>query len=210
MGDPTIAALAPPKAGAAHGLAVLKPDVLDKAHNTTRFVVIHVGEPEVNEHDDKTTIVVTFAHTPGSLALVLTELGLRGANLTVHGDGSSVRTFALVDEMARTLAQLMARADCPAGALNVGGTARTTIRDLASCVIDQAQTGSQVVATDPREDCGANFEPIAFRAPDLSRLAACGVEMPSAPLEAIVSETLALHATRARPASSSACASPAF
>jgi prephenate dehydratase len=82
MGDPTIGALAPPKAGAAHGLVVLKPDVLDKAHNTTRFVVIHVGEPEVNEEDDKTTIVVTFAHTPGSLALVLTELGLRGANLT--------------------------------------------------------------------------------------------------------------------------------
>lgn len=80
--DPSIAALAPPKAGAAHGLAVLKEDVLDKAHNTTRFVVIHVGDPEVNDQDDKTTIVVTFAHTPGSLALVLTELGLRGANLT--------------------------------------------------------------------------------------------------------------------------------
>jgi prephenate dehydratase len=81
-GDPAIAALAPPKAGAAHGLEVLEEDVLDKEHNTTRFVVIHVGEPEVNEDDDKTTIVVTFAHTPGSLALVLTELGLRGANLT--------------------------------------------------------------------------------------------------------------------------------
>jgi prephenate dehydratase len=81
-GDPTIGALAPPLAGAAYGLVVLKEDVLDKAHNTTRFVVIHVGEPEVNEGDDKTTIVVTFAHTPGSLALVLTELGLRGANLT--------------------------------------------------------------------------------------------------------------------------------
>ena len=82
MGNPTIAALAPPKAGAAYGLTVLKSDVLDKEHNTTRFVVIHVGEPEVNEDDDKTTIVVTFSHTPGSLALVLTELGLRGANLT--------------------------------------------------------------------------------------------------------------------------------
>ncbi|MEZ5174828.1 MAG: prephenate dehydratase domain-containing protein [Acidimicrobiia bacterium] len=81
-GDPTIAALAPPLAGVAHGLVVLKEDVLDKAHNTTRFVVIHVGEPEVSDDDDKTTIVVTFAHTPGSLALVLTELGLRGANLT--------------------------------------------------------------------------------------------------------------------------------
>ncbi|MDK1018491.1 MAG: prephenate dehydratase domain-containing protein [Actinomycetota bacterium] len=81
-GDPTIAALAPPRAGAAHGLEVLLADVLDKAHNTTRFVVLHVGEPEVNDDDDKTTIVVTGSHTPGSLALVLTELGLRGANLT--------------------------------------------------------------------------------------------------------------------------------
>lgn len=97
-GDPSVAALAPPKAGAAHGLVVLKEDVLDKAHNTTRFVVVHVGEPEVNDDDDKTTIVVTFAHTPGSLALVLTELGLRGANLTriesrPAGEAWSYRSF---------------------------------------------------------------------------------------------------------------------
>jgi prephenate dehydratase len=82
LGDPTVAALAPPRAGAAFGLEVLLADVLDKDHNTTRFVVLHVGEPEVNEDDDKTTIVVTGSHTPGALALVLTELGLRGANLT--------------------------------------------------------------------------------------------------------------------------------
>lgn len=81
-GDPTVGALAPPLAGAAHGLVVLLDDVLDKDHNTTRFVVLHVGEPEVNDDDDKTTIVVTGSHTPGSLALILTELGLRGANLT--------------------------------------------------------------------------------------------------------------------------------
>ncbi len=82
LGDPTVAALAPPRAGEAHGLEILLEHVLDKDHNTTRFVVVHVGEPEVNEDDDKTTILVTFSHTPGSLALVLAELGLRGANLT--------------------------------------------------------------------------------------------------------------------------------
>ncbi|GMQ98674.1 MAG: prephenate dehydratase [Acidimicrobiia bacterium] len=82
LGDPGIAALAPPRAGAAFGLEVLLEHVLDKDHNTTRFVVLKVGDPEVNEDDDKTTIVVTGSHTPGSLALVLTELGLRGANLT--------------------------------------------------------------------------------------------------------------------------------
>ncbi len=81
-GDRSVAALAPPRAGAAHGLDVLLDDVLDKEHNSTRFVVLAVGEPVVNDDDDKTTIVVTGSHTPGSLALVLTELGLRGANLT--------------------------------------------------------------------------------------------------------------------------------
>ncbi len=81
-GDPTVAALAPPSAGSAFGLDMLLDDVLDKAHNTTRFVLLHVGEPEIDESDDKTTIVVTASHTPGSLALILTELGLRGANLT--------------------------------------------------------------------------------------------------------------------------------
>jgi prephenate dehydratase len=81
-GDPKVAALAPPMAGGAYGLVVLKDNVLDRDHNTTRFVVLHVGDPEVNEDDDKTTIVVTGSHTPGSLALILTELGLRGANLT--------------------------------------------------------------------------------------------------------------------------------
>lgn len=81
-GDPSVAALAPPRAGAAHGLEVLLDHVLDKDHNTTRFVVLAVGDPVVQGDDDKTTIVVTGSHTPGSLALVLTELGLRGANLT--------------------------------------------------------------------------------------------------------------------------------
>ena len=81
-GDPSVAALAPPRAGAAYGLDVLLDHVLDKDHNTTRFVVLAVGDPVVNEEDDKTTIVVVGSHTPGSLALVLTELGLRGANLT--------------------------------------------------------------------------------------------------------------------------------
>ena len=81
-GDFSIAALAPPEAGPPHGLQVLMADVLDRQHNTTRFVVLAVGEPRVDPDDDKTTMVFTTAHSPGALALALTELGLRGANLT--------------------------------------------------------------------------------------------------------------------------------
>jgi prephenate dehydratase len=55
---------------------------MDRRHNTTRFVVLTRGEAEIGPDDDKTTMVFTTGHTPGALALALTELGLRGANLT--------------------------------------------------------------------------------------------------------------------------------
>ena len=80
--DTTIAALAPPEAAAPHGLEVLQAEVMDRAHNTTRFVVLAPGEPQVDPDDDKSTILFLTAHRPGALALALTELGLRGANLT--------------------------------------------------------------------------------------------------------------------------------
>jgi prephenate dehydratase len=82
LGDPTIAALAPPGAAEIHGLEILERDVMDRDHNTTRFVVLAPGAPQVDPGDDKTTVLFTTSHTPGALALVLAELGLRGANLT--------------------------------------------------------------------------------------------------------------------------------
>ena len=82
MDDPTQAALAPPAAGEAHGLAVLMSEVIDRHHNTTRFVVLAPGAAQVDPDDDKTSIAFEVSHTAGALALALTELGLRGANLT--------------------------------------------------------------------------------------------------------------------------------
>ncbi len=82
MTDPGIAALAPAWTAVGYGLEVLAGDIMDRDHNTTRFVVLAPGAPSVEDDADKTTIVFTTAHTPGALALVLTELGLRGANLT--------------------------------------------------------------------------------------------------------------------------------
>jgi prephenate dehydratase len=76
------AALGPERAAQAFGLTVLLRDVVDRAHNTTRFVVLSATEHEIEPDADKTTVAFTTAHTPGALALALTELGLRGANLT--------------------------------------------------------------------------------------------------------------------------------
>lgn len=80
--DPTLAALAPPESAAEHGLAALATDFMDRDHNTTRFVVLTLGDHQAAEDADKTSFVFATAHTPGALALALSELGLRGANLT--------------------------------------------------------------------------------------------------------------------------------
>lgn len=80
--NPEVAALGPPEAGPPHNLDVLRENVMDREHNTTRFFVLAKGGTEVDPDDDKTTIMFTTAHRPGALALALTELGLRGANLT--------------------------------------------------------------------------------------------------------------------------------
>ncbi len=82
MGDNTVAALAPEQTAHLHGAKVLVKDFMDRDHNTTRFVILAPQESEVASHSDKTSLVFETAHSPGALALALTELGLRGANLT--------------------------------------------------------------------------------------------------------------------------------
>lgn len=81
-GDAEVAALGPPEAGPPHQLEVVRENVMDRDHNTTRFFVLAKGGTEVDPDDDKTTVMFMTAHRPGALALALTELGLRGANLT--------------------------------------------------------------------------------------------------------------------------------
>lgn len=82
LGDPAEAALAPEAAAEPHGLEVLARDVMDREHNTTRFVVVAAGSQPIPPDADKTSIAFITKHQPGALALALTELGLRGANLT--------------------------------------------------------------------------------------------------------------------------------
>jgi prephenate dehydratase len=82
LNDPAEAALAPPRVAEKYGLAVLMTNVVDRDHNTTRFVALAAGEQPIPDDADKSSVAFTTSHTPGALALALTELGLRGANLT--------------------------------------------------------------------------------------------------------------------------------
>jgi prephenate dehydratase len=77
------AAVAAPLAAQLHGLEIVFDDVADNRGAVTRFVL--VGPPDVPPPPtgaDRTTLVATTENRPGSLLSLLTELSVRGIDLT--------------------------------------------------------------------------------------------------------------------------------
>ncbi len=134
----------------------------------------------------------------GMVLPTFVEHALAGLPIPVHGDGRSVRTFAHVDEVAQTLCDLIGLAHVEGGPLNIGGTARASVMEVAECVLALSGSRAGIVHVDPRRVVGPAFEDVAWREPDLTRLGSLGVGVPSRSLEAIVADTLERH-ERMRP-----------
>lgn len=130
------------------------------------------------------------------------ERARAGLAVEVYGSGDQVRTFAHVDAVARDVARL-ALAEAPvSGALNVGGSARTTIGALGELVVAHAGAapGAHVLRTDPRTAVRANFEEVVHRVPDLSRLRGLGLGNDAWSLADIVDDMFARHGAALTPA----------
>jgi len=149
----------------------------------------------------------------GMVLPTFVEHALAGEPIPVHGDGRQVRTFAHVDEVARALVCMLARGDVPAGAVNLGGRARTSIdglaREVARGVQELAGPCVPIVRVDPRRHVGASFEEVRSREPALERAAALGLPLPRLGLRAIVRDTLAAARETTLGTRRTACASPA-
>lgn len=83
-GDPKVAALAPEMAAEIYGLDILRRDVEDEAHNTTRFVILsrdkmdaaHTGQPVI------TTCIFRVRNVPAALYKALGGFATNGVNMT--------------------------------------------------------------------------------------------------------------------------------
>ena len=84
--DPTKAAIAGPLAARLYGLEVLREEVADFEHNTTRFLALALpgGLPSEAPEGEKwrTSLVVELKHEPGALYRALGSFAERGINLT--------------------------------------------------------------------------------------------------------------------------------
>lgn len=77
------ASVSAPVAAAVHGLEILADDIADNAAAITRFVLVTTpGPPPPPTSADRTTLAATTENRPGALLGVLTELAVRGIDLT--------------------------------------------------------------------------------------------------------------------------------
>jgi prephenate dehydratase len=87
LGDPTIAALAPPAAAGLYGLELLATDIADADHNTTRFVVLaRGGKPPAAQDSDggewMTTLIFEVKNVPAALYKAVGGFATNGVNIT--------------------------------------------------------------------------------------------------------------------------------
>ncbi|MCZ6862976.1 MAG: SDR family oxidoreductase [Alphaproteobacteria bacterium] len=109
---------------------------------------------------------------------------LKGAPITVYGDGSQTRSFCYVDDLVAGLIDLMAAPDDVTGPINLGNPTQLTIRELAEKIIAKIGSKSEILCQPLPED-----DPLQ-RQPDISLAkTALGWE-PSVPLDIGLNKTI--------------------
>lgn len=94
--DPTFAAIASALAAEIYGLEILKHDIEDEAHNTTRFVILS-AEPDDAEPSNEpivTTFVFRVRNVPAALYKALGGFATNGVNMTKLESYQLEGTFA--------------------------------------------------------------------------------------------------------------------
>ncbi|QUS35112.1 UDP-glucuronic acid decarboxylase family protein [Falsirhodobacter algicola] len=110
---------------------------------------------------------------------------LRGAPITIYGEGQQTRSFCYVDDLIRGFRALM---DAPEGVLlpvNLGNPAEFTIRQLADLVIEMTGSSSRIVHRPLPQD-----DPTQRR-PDITRAAEQLGWQPLIPLREGLTRTIA-------------------
>jgi prephenate dehydratase len=105
LGDPTEAAIAPVLAAEIHGLTILKRDIEDARHNTTRFVFL-AGAPDDADRDDgpcMTSFVFQVRNIPAALFKAMGGFATNGVNMTklesyqIDGSFSATQFYADIE-----------------------------------------------------------------------------------------------------------------
>ncbi|MEZ5710819.1 MAG: prephenate dehydratase [Blastomonas sp.] len=107
LGDPTIAAIAPPQAAELYGLKRIAENIEDADHNMTRFVVLarDADMPEPDNGPVMTSFIFEVKNIPAALFMALGGFATNGVNMTKlesyikGGSFSAAEFFADIEGM---------------------------------------------------------------------------------------------------------------
>ena len=92
LDSPHAAAIASQRAAEIHNMTIIMSDIQDDPTNTTRFLVLEAGDSD--EQANKSSLIITTDHTPGSLAKILDIFARYNVNLTaIHSQPISSKPF---------------------------------------------------------------------------------------------------------------------
>ena len=89
---------------------------------------------------------------------------LRGADITLYGDGEQTRSFCYVDDLVDGLIGLMESGDGITGPINLGNPGEFSIRELAEQVLDLTGSGSKLIHKPLPQDDPKQRQPNIARA----------------------------------------------
>lgn len=115
---------------------------------------------------------------------------LRGAPLTIYGDGHQRRCFTNVRDVVRVLFDLGQRPEAVGRTYNIGSQEEVTIIELAERIIRMTGSGSGIVFQSYAEVFGEDFVDMERRVPDTGRLQALLGYVPDTPLETTLREVV--------------------
>jgi len=126
------------------------------------------------------------------------ESALTGRPLVVHDDGHQVRCFAHVQDIVRSVAELMETESAVAGVFNIGSDQPVSILQLAKSVVAMVNPNLEIVFQSYAEAYDQDFEDVRSRIPDLSRLRRTIRYRPQFGLEATIRDVIEQTLARAR------------
>jgi UDP-glucose 4-epimerase len=133
----------------------------------------------------------------GMVIPTFVDQALRGAPLTVHGDGRQSRCFCHVADLVDAVVQLLNEPAANGEVFNIGGTREITILDLAREVVVRTGSTSDVRLITYEDAFESGFEDMRRRVPDIGKITALTGWMPMRSLDDILDETIA-HARAER------------
>ena len=126
----------------------------------------------------------------GMVLPTLARQALRGAPLTVYGDGAQTRCFAHVGDVVESVMRILAAPEAVGEVVNIGTDEEVSILDLAERIRAAAGSASEILLVPYDEAYAEGFEDMRRRVPDLSKLERLTGYRPETPLAQTIGDVL--------------------